>query len=107
MTRVTSTKPGLWGRLKRLATTDVGALLRKLNAEDLERIEQLLLEADFGVPATMELVAGLESGVRSGKLKNEGDLRAAFEGATHAHHPDEHDEDDATPPWMADPRLGA
>lgn len=32
---------------------------------------------------------------------------AAFEGATHAHHPDEHDEDDATPPWMADPRLGA
>jgi fused signal recognition particle receptor len=80
MTRVTSTKPGLWGRLKRLATTDVGALLRKLNAEDLERIEQLLLEADFGVPATMELVTALEAGVRSGKLKTEADLRAAFEG---------------------------
>lgn len=79
MTRVTSTKPGLWSRLKRLATTDVGALLRKLNAEDLERIEQLLLEADFGVPATMELVAALEAGVRSGKLKTEADLRAAFE----------------------------
>ncbi|HWA40589.1 MAG TPA: signal recognition particle-docking protein FtsY, partial [Gemmatimonadales bacterium] len=73
------TRSGLWGRLKRLATTDVGALLRKLNAEDLERIEQLLLEADLGVPATMELVAALESGVRSGKLKTEADLRAAFE----------------------------
>ncbi|HTK57194.1 MAG TPA: AAA family ATPase, partial [Gemmatimonadales bacterium] len=78
--RVTSSRPGLWGRLKRLATTDVGALLRKLNAEDLERIEQLLLEADFGVPATMELVTALEAGVRSGKLKTEADLRAAFEG---------------------------
>jgi fused signal recognition particle receptor len=81
MTRVTETKPGLWARLRRLATSDVGALLRKLNAEDLERIEQLLLEADFGVSATMELVGGLETGVRSGKLKTDGDLRAAFEEA--------------------------
>ncbi len=79
MTRVTSTKTGLWSRLKRLATSDVGALLRKFNADDLDRIEQLLLEADFGVAATMELVKGLEEGVRSGKLKTEGDLRSAFE----------------------------
>jgi fused signal recognition particle receptor len=79
MTRVTDTKLGLWTRLKRLATTDVGALLRKLNAEDLERIEQLLLEADLGVPATMEIVAALEKDVRSGKLKTDGDLRTAFE----------------------------
>jgi fused signal recognition particle receptor len=77
--RVTETKTGLWARLKRLATTDVGALLRKLNAEDLERIEQLLLEADFGVPATMEIVSALEADVRAGKLKTDGDLRAAFE----------------------------
>jgi fused signal recognition particle receptor len=78
--RVTSTKAGLWSRLKRLATSDVGALLRKFNAEDLDRIEQLLLEADFGVAATMELVKGLEEGVRSGKLKTDADLRSAFEG---------------------------
>lgn len=78
--RVTSTKTGLWSRLKRLATSDVGALLRKFNAEDLDRIEQLLLEADFGVAATMELVKGLEEGVRSGKLKTDTDLRTAFEG---------------------------
>ena len=79
MTRITETKAGLWARLKRLATTDVGALLRKLNADDLERIEQLLLEADFGVSATMEIVASLESQVRAGKLKTDVDLRAAFE----------------------------
>jgi fused signal recognition particle receptor len=77
--RITETKAGLWARLKRLATTDVGALLRKLNAEDLERIEQLLLEADLGVPATMEIVAALEGQVRAGKLKTDGDLRTAFE----------------------------
>ena len=82
MSRVTdSSRPGLWARLRRLATSDVGALLRKLNAEDLDRIEQLLLEADFGVPATMELVTELEAGVRSGKLKTDGDLRVAFEEA--------------------------
>jgi fused signal recognition particle receptor len=77
--RVTETKGGLWSRLKRLATADVGAVLRKFNAQDLERIEQLLLEADFGVPATLELMGVLESGVRTGKFKSEADLHAAFE----------------------------
>lgn len=79
MTRVTQPdRPGLWSRLKKLATSDVGALLRKFNAEDLDRIERLLLEADFGVPATMELVQVLEAGVRAGKLKTDDDLHAAF-----------------------------
>jgi fused signal recognition particle receptor len=80
MNRVTQPAPtSLWGRLKRLATADVGALLRKFNAEDLERIEQLLLEADLGVPATMTLMQELEDGVRTGKLRTEADLHAAFE----------------------------
>lgn len=77
--RITATKSGLWSRLKRLATSDVGAMLRRFNAQDLEGIEQLLLEADFGVPATMELVAVLEAGVRAGTLKSAQDLHAAFE----------------------------
>ena len=54
--RVGEKKLGLWGRLKRVMLTDVGALVRGLKAADLEQIEQLLIEADFGVPATMELV---------------------------------------------------
>jgi fused signal recognition particle receptor len=68
-------KEGLWTRLRKLALTDVGALVRKLNASDLEAMEQLLIESDFGVPATMELVESLESDWRKGKLKNENDLR--------------------------------
>src|SRR6476619_7532221 len=61
--RVGEKKLGLWGRLKRVMLTDVGALVRGLKAADLEQIEQLLIEADFGVPATMELVDALEQGV--------------------------------------------
>jgi len=71
-------KPGLWGRLKRLALTDVGAMVRGFNAADLEAMERLLLEADFGVPATMDLMAVLEDGVRRGRWKTETDLRDAL-----------------------------
>ena len=70
-------KEGLWTRLKKLALTDVGALVRKLNASDLEAIERLLIESDFGVPATMEIVESLESEWRKGRIKNENDLRTA------------------------------
>ena len=76
--RVGEKKMGLWGRLKRVMLTDVGALVRGLKAADLEQIEQMLIEADFGVPATMELVDALEQGVRSGKLKKEDDVRGAL-----------------------------
>jgi len=76
--RVTEEKKGLWQRIKRLAMTDVGALVRGLNADDIENLERVLIEADFGVPATLELVEVLESGVRDGKLKTETDLRQAL-----------------------------
>lgn len=71
-------KLGLWGRLKRLALTDVGAIVRRFNADDLETIERVLLEADFGVPATMDLVGVLEDGVRRGRWKSDADLREAL-----------------------------
>lgn len=70
-------KLGLWQRIKRLALTDVGALARGLNAADLEQMERVLIEADFGVPATLELVAFLEGEVRKGKLKTDVQLREA------------------------------
>lgn len=71
---------GLWARLKRLALTDVGALARGFRAADLEAMERLLLEADFGVAATTDLVDRLEQGVRWGQLKSEDDLRRALAG---------------------------
>ena len=53
-------KQSLWSRIKQIALTDVGALMRGLNADDLENMERVLIEADFGVPATVELTQALE-----------------------------------------------
>ena len=77
--RLTDRQEGLWSRITRVAMTDVGALMRGLNADDLERMERVLIEADFGVPATVELTQALEDEVRRGKLKTEADLRQALE----------------------------
>src|SRR5688500_5893779 len=72
-------KRSVWSRIKRLALTDVGALMRGLNADDLENMERVLIEADFGVAATVELTQALENEVRRGKLKTEGDLKRALQ----------------------------
>jgi fused signal recognition particle receptor len=77
--RVTERKKlGLWARLKRVALTDVGALARGFKAGDVEAMERLLLESDFGISATTDLVELLEEGVRRGRLKTEEDLRRAL-----------------------------
>lgn len=68
-------KEGLWTRIKKLALTNVGALVRKLGPEDLEAMERTLIEADFGVPATLDLVQALEDDWRKGRIKSIEDLR--------------------------------
>jgi fused signal recognition particle receptor len=50
-----------------------------MNAADLELLERTLIEADFGIQATVELVQAVEDEVRRGKLKTEADLKAAME----------------------------
>jgi fused signal recognition particle receptor len=69
----------LWQRVKRIALTDVGALVRGMSAADLEALERTLIEADFGVQATVDLVHTVEDEVRRGRLKTEDDLRRAVE----------------------------
>jgi fused signal recognition particle receptor len=58
--------------------TDVGALARGLNAGDVEGLERVMLESDFGLPATAELVDWIEGEIRKGKLKTDVDLRKAM-----------------------------
>jgi fused signal recognition particle receptor len=77
--RLAVEKGSVWSRIKRLALTDVGALMRGLNADDLENLERVLIEADFGVPATVKLTEALEDEVRRGRLKTEADLRRALQ----------------------------
>jgi fused signal recognition particle receptor len=74
-----SDKPSVWSRIKRIALTDVGALMRGLNADDLQNMERVLIEADFGVTATVELTQALEDEVRRGKLKTEADLKHSLQ----------------------------
>ena len=76
----------LWTRIKDVALTDVTAIARSGAIEgSLEKLEQILLEADFGVPTTMRLVAEIESEARRGLIKTQdqflGALRAAIEAS--------------------------
>lgn len=79
MDRITErAKLGLWGQIKRLALTDVGAIVRGFKAADIDAMERMLLEADLGIAATTDLVGMLEDGVRRGTFKSEDDLRRAL-----------------------------
>ena len=65
---------GLWRRIKKVALTDVGVLLRGVQFDSLENLERVLLEADLGSP-TYQLIEDLETAIRRGGMKTEDDLR--------------------------------
>lgn len=66
----------LWQKIKDVALTDVGVLARGgIDDETIAGLERVLLESDFGVEVTTELVDGLESAARAGRLRTEEELR--------------------------------
>jgi len=72
----------LWHRIKDVALTDVGAIARSGSIQgSLEKLEEVLLEADFGVPTTMRLVAGVESEARRGAIKTQDQFLTALRTA--------------------------
>lgn len=72
-------KATLWTRIKQIALTDVGVLVRGLDEGSLEDLEELLLASDFGVSATMRLIDRVENLSRSGKIKTEQQFHDALE----------------------------
>ena len=64
---------------------DVGVAVRGVEAGSLERLEELLLEADFGVPVTLRLVEEVERLAKRGDVKTREQfheaLRSGVEGA--------------------------
>jgi fused signal recognition particle receptor len=62
-------KRSLWQRIKEVALMDVGVAVRGVEEGSLERLEQLLLEADFGVPVTLRLVEEVEALAKRGDVK--------------------------------------
>ena len=57
---------------------DVGVAVRGVEAGSLERLEELLLEADFGVPVTMRLVEEVEQRAKRGDIKTSDEFQEAL-----------------------------
>src|SRR6476469_3547186 len=73
-------KRSLWQKIKDVALTDVAVIARGgVSAGSLERLEELLLESDFGVPTTLKLVAEVERRASRGYMKSQAEFRAALE----------------------------
>ncbi len=79
MRLVSKEKKSLWQKIKDVALTDVGVLVRGLDEGSLEKLEELLIASDFGVNATMRLVGTVESLSRQGKIKTEEQFRKTVE----------------------------
>jgi fused signal recognition particle receptor len=72
-------KRSLWQKIKDVALADVGVIVRGgVSAGSLERLEELLLESDFGVPTTLRLVGEVERLARLGKVKSQDEFLAAL-----------------------------
>lgn len=70
----------LWDRIVDVALTDVTTLVRGIDEGSLERLEELLIGADFGVPVTLRLVEAVETLAERGIARSQDDfLRAVRE----------------------------
>lgn len=78
-------QPTLWQRLKDIALTDVGVVIRGgVDEGSLEKLEAILLEADFGVSTTARLVANVERDARDGAIRTQGEFLEAVRGGVEA-----------------------
>ncbi len=72
-------KRSLWQKVKDLARTDFGVLLRGgVDPGSLEALETMLLESDFGVPTTLRLVEEVERLAKRGAIETEDEFREAL-----------------------------
>jgi fused signal recognition particle receptor len=72
-------KRSLWQKLKDIALMDVAVLASGGVAPgSLEDLEQLLLEADFGVPVTLRLVEEVERRAARGQVRTQDEFRDAL-----------------------------
>ncbi|MGH7457876.1 MAG: signal recognition particle-docking protein FtsY [Longimicrobiaceae bacterium] len=70
----------LWDRMVDVALSDVAVLARGgVDQHALEELEELLIGADFGVPATVKLVDRVERLAREGKSRNRDDFLGAVQ----------------------------
>jgi len=71
--------PNFWQRLKHVALTDVGVLARGgVDKGSLERLETLLIEADFGPAASQRLVGDVARRAARGEVRTSADFHRAL-----------------------------
>lgn len=74
-------KRSLWDKMKDVALMDVAVVARGgVQPGSLERLEELLLEADFGVPVTLRLVQDVERRAQKGEIRSEEEFVEALRG---------------------------
>ncbi len=72
-------KKSLWRKAVELAFTDVRVMGGNMDHATLETLEERLLAADFGVPATLRLVDHVEDLTRRGKVREGRELAQALQ----------------------------
>lgn len=73
-------RKSLWDRIVDVALTDVSVLVKGMDQGSLEALEETLIAADFGVPATLRLTGVVEQLAQRGVAKTQRDfLRAVRE----------------------------
>jgi len=70
-------KKSLWDRIVDVALTDVSVVVKGMDEGSLERLEETLIAADFGVPATLRLVGVVESLAQRGVARSQADFMRA------------------------------
>lgn len=72
-------KRSLWQKIKDVALTDVAVIARGgVDRGSLEQVEEILLQADFGVPVTLRLVDELSRLAQRGLIKTADEFKNAL-----------------------------
>lgn len=72
-------KRSLWQKIKDIALTDVAVIARGgVSAGSLEQVEEILLQADFGVPVTLRLVDDISRQAQRGHVKTQDEFKRAL-----------------------------
>ena len=70
----------LWQRIKDVAMIDVAVIARGgVEAGSIERLEELLLEADLGVPTTLRLIEDVERRAKQGYIQSQPEFLEALQ----------------------------
>ncbi|MDP9348639.1 MAG: signal recognition particle-docking protein FtsY [Gemmatimonadota bacterium] len=72
-------RKSLWERIRDIALTDVSVLVTGMDEGSLEGLEEVLIGADFGVPATLRLVDTVQTLAERGQVRTQRDFFQAVQ----------------------------